>query len=69
MKISAKKQLSGVVTSNENGSVNGITTLQLPCGQLITSTITMSSIEELELEVSSQAVAIIKSSSVMMGIE
>ncbi|MDO5690677.1 MAG: molybdopterin-binding protein [Tissierellia bacterium] len=69
MKLSARNQLKGVVTEIQKGAVNGIVKIQLGDDQIITSSITVAAIEELGLEVGKEAFAIVKASSVMVGVE
>lgn len=69
MKLSARNQLKGKVVKIEDGAVNGIVTIELPCGQQIVSSITMSSIQSLGLEVDKEAYAVIKASSVMVAVD
>lgn len=69
MKISARNQLKGVITEIEEGAVNGIVKLDIGGGNVISSTISMASIRELELAVGKEAYAIIKATSVMMGVD
>lgn len=68
MKISARNQLKGTVAAVEKGAVNGIVKIDLG-GTIITADITNAAIDELGLEAGKEAVAIIKSTSVMVGIE
>ncbi len=65
MKISARNQLVGKITSIENGAVNAKVVVQLK-EQTITSIITLTSVEELGLEVGSDVTAVIKSSETML---
>jgi len=69
MKISARNQLKGKVTSIQEGAVNGIVTIDIGGGNVITSTISMNAIKELNLQVGKEAYAIIKATSVMVGID
>ena len=69
MKLSARNQLSGTVVAIEKGAVNGIVAIEVAPGLVITSSITNPSIEELGLSEGSEAVAVIKASSVMVGVE
>ena len=69
MKLSARNQLSGTVVAIEKGAVNGIVAIEVAPGLVITSSITNTSIEELGLTEGSEAVAVIKASSVMVGVE
>lgn len=67
--ISARNQLAGEVVEVAKGAVNGHVVIELPCGQRVKGSITNDAIEELGLAVGSQAVAIIKASDVMVGVE
>ena len=69
MKLSARNQLSGTVVAIEKGAVNGIVKIEVAPGLIITSSITNASIEELGLIEGAKAVAVIKASSVMVGVE
>ena len=69
MKLSARNQLSGTVVAIEEGAVNGIVKIEVAPGLVITSSITNASIEELGLTEGVKAVAVIKASSVMVGVE
>ena len=69
MKISARNQLKGKVVSIETGSVNAIVHIDIGGGHVISSTISISAIKELDLEVGNEAYAIIKATSVMIGVE
>ncbi|QYY35363.1 TOBE domain-containing protein [Ruficoccus sp. ZRK36] len=69
MKISARNQLAGKVVSIEKGSVNSEVEIELSGGQKIVSIITNHAVESLGLTVGGCAVAIIKASSVMLGVE
>ena len=65
MKLSARNQLKGKVVSIEKGAVNGIVGIELKGGDIITSTISLNSINELGLEVGKEAYAVIKATSVI----
>ncbi len=69
MKISARNQLKGTIISIEEGAVNGIVQIDIGGGNTISSTISMSSIKELGLEKGKEAYAIIKATSVIVGID
>lgn len=58
----------GTVAAVEPGAVNGIVRIELAPGLVISSSITNEAIEELGLKVGAEAVAVIKASSVMVGI-
>ena len=69
MKLSARNQLKGTIVSVQEGAVNGIVKLDIGGGNVISSTISMTSIKELELEVGKTAYAVIKATSVMIGVD
>lgn len=69
MKISARNQIKGTITSIEKGAVNAIVKLDIGGGNIISATISLESINELKLEVGKSAYAIIKATSVMVGID
>lgn len=69
MKLSARNMLKGTVTAIHPGAVNAIVILELDGGQLITSTISMGSLKDLNLEVGQVAYAIVKASNVIIGID
>ena len=68
MRLSARNQLPGTVIAIEKGAVNGIVTIEVAPGVVITSSITNAAIEELGLTEGAKAVAVIKASSVMEGV-
>ena len=61
MKLSARNQLKGKVININKGAVNSIVS--------ITATISCAAVEELGLKVGSDAYAVIKATSVMVGID
>ena len=69
MKLSARNQLKGKITSIQEGAVNGIVTIEISGGNIITATISMGSIKELGLKVGKEAYAVIKATSVMVGVD
>ena len=71
MKISARNQLKGKVVSIQKGSVNAIVEIDIGGGggNVITSTISLESLQALQLEVGKEAYVIIKATSVMVGVE
>lgn len=67
MKLSARNQLSGTVTSTDKGVTTTI--IRPDCdGSTITASITNAAAEELGLAVGIPATAIIKASDVMIGV-
>ena len=69
MKISARNQLAGTVSTIKKGAVNGHVALELADGNIITGSITNASIDDLGLEVGAPAIAIVKSTDVIVGVE
>ncbi len=69
MKISARNQFKGTIVSITEGAVNGIVQIDIGGGNIVSSTISMNAIRELQLEVGKEAYAIIKATSVMVGID
>ena len=69
MKLSARNQFKGTIVSIEEGAVNGIVQLDIGGGNIVTSTISMGSIRELGLKVGGTAYAVIKATSVMVGVD
>lgn len=68
LKLSARNLLRGTVSDCKKGAVNGEVTLQLAGGKTVTATITNASIDGLALKEGDPAVAVIKSSSVILGV-
>ena len=66
MKISARNQFEGTISSVVEGSVNGVVTIDFE-GYAIKADITMESIKGLELAEDKKAFAIIKASNVMFA--
>lgn len=69
MKISARNVLKGKVKSVNPGAVNVEVTLALPGGAEIVSIVTKKSAEGLGLAEGKEAYAIIKASSVILGVD
>lgn len=67
--ISARNQIEGKVVEVKEGAVNGHVTIEIPCGCKIKGSITNEAINQLGLQVGGTAVAIIKSTDVMVGVE
>ena len=67
--ISARNQLPGPITSIKTGAVNGHVVLELADGNKITGSITNEAIEQLGLAEGGKALAIIKSTDVIVGVE
>jgi len=69
MIISAKNQLKGEIVKISDGAVNSEVVIELAPGVEITSIITKSSVENLNLSPGKEVYAVIKASNVMVGIE
>ena len=69
LKISARNQWKGTVKEIKEGAVNAIVKLEIEADVIISATISMEAIKDLALAVGSNAVAIVKSTSVMLGEE
>ena len=69
MKISARNQIKGKITNIKDGAVNAIVVLDIGGGNKISATISMDAVKELDLKIGMDAYAIIKATSVMMGID
>ena len=68
MKMSARNQLKGKITDVKKGATTTHVRIDIG-GQIITASITNESADELKLEKGKTAYAIIKASSVMVGID
>lgn len=69
MKLSARNQIKGKVIRIDEGSVNDVIALDVGGGNIVTSIISKSSVEELGIKVAMEAYAIIKATSVMIGVD
>ena len=69
MKLSARNQLKGSIIEINEGAVNAIVKINVGNDNIITADITLQSVKELELEVGKEVIAVIKSTSVMIGVE
>ena len=69
MKLSARNQFKGTVVEIQEGAVNGIVKIDIGGGNVVSATISMNAIRELGLAVGKPAYAIVKATSVMVGID
>ena len=69
MKLSARNQFKGVVVSIDEGAVNAIVKIDIGAGHIISATISMAAVKELGLAVGGEAYAVIKATSVMVGVD
>ena len=68
MKLSARNQMKGMVTSVQKGQTTGHVRIDIGNGNAITSSITNEAIDELGLKVGDEATAVIKASDVMVAV-
>ena len=69
MKLSARNQFKGTVVDIQEGAVNGIVKIDIGGGNIMSATISMNAIRELELAVGKEAYAVVKATSVMVGVD
>ena len=69
MKISARNQFKGTIVDIAEGAVNGIVKIDIGGGNIVSATISMTSIKELGLKVGGEAYAVVKATSVMVAID
>jgi molybdopterin-binding protein len=69
MRLSARNVLKGRVKSIVMGAVNAEVSIEIAGGELITSIITKASVESLGLKEGGTAYAVIKATSVMVGVD
>jgi molybdate transport system regulatory protein len=69
MKVSARNSFSGTVASVKKGAVNAEISLSLKGGTAIVATITNGSVDNLGLVVGKPAAAMVKASSIIIGMD
>jgi len=69
MKISARNILAGKVTALKKGPISALVTLEIAPQVEITASITAEAAKELKLRKGGAAYAVIKASSVLVGVE
>ena len=69
MVLSARNKFKGTICRIDEGAVNAIVCMEIAGGHRISATISMNAMKELELAVGKEAVAVIKATSVMFGVE
>lgn len=69
MKLSARNQFKGTVVAIQEGAVNGIVQIDIGGGNVVSVTISTNAIRELGLAVGKEAYAVIKATSVMVGVD
>ena len=68
MQLSARNQLEGIIRAINEGPINSEVSIEIAPGVLIYSQISTNSVNRLQLEVGKRATAIIKTDSVMVGV-
>jgi molybdopterin-binding protein len=69
MKISARNQIQGTITDVTKGATTSHVRLDVGGGAIITASITNESVDEMKLEKGQKAVAVIKATDVMIGVD
>jgi molybdopterin-binding protein len=69
MKLSARNTLAGVIRKIDPGTVNAEVAIEVAPGITIVSIITMDAVRSLGLKEGGKAYAVIKASSVMVGVD
>ena len=67
--LSARNQLAGTVCKVVKGAVNGHVSVQLPDGNVVSGSITNAAIEDLELAEGKPALAVVKATDVIVGVD
>jgi len=67
MKLSARNQISGTISSITPGAVNGSIKVDIGGGNMVTANITEEAIADLGLAIGDTVTVIIKASDVMIG--
>ena len=69
MKLSARNVLKGRVVDIDKGKVTAIVRVDIGGGTIITSSITMAALKDLNLKKGSDVHAIVKASEVLLGVD
>ena len=69
MKLSARNQFKGTIVDIQEGTVDGIVKIDIGGVNIVSATISMNAIKELDLAVGKEAYAVIKATSVMVGVD
>lgn len=69
MKLSARNQIRGTITAIQEGAVNAIVAIDIGGGNIMSATISLASVKELDLAVGKQAYAVVKATNVMVGVD
>jgi molybdopterin-binding protein len=69
MRLSARNQIKGTIIGIRTGATTAHVRVKIAPGQVITASITNEAVEDLDLKVDSEVIAVIKASDVMIGVE
>lgn len=69
MKLSARNQLKGKIVEVVKGQTTAHVRIDIGGGAIVTSSITNEAVDELKLKAGQSAVAVIKASDVMIGVD
>ncbi len=69
MKLSARNQLKGIIREIKEGEINSEVNIEIAPGVLVCAQISTASVHRLELAVGKKAYAVIKTDSVMVGVD
>ena len=69
MKLSARNVLPGKIVLVKKGPVSSLVVIEIAPGVKITSSVTANAVTDLKLKKGATAYAVIKSSSVMLGVD
>jgi len=69
MKLSARNQIKGKILGVKKGATTSHVRLEIAPGQVITASITNEAVDELGLKAGDAAIAVIKASDVMIGMD
>lgn len=64
--LSARNKLSGTIIDINRGAVNAIVKIELPSNVVISSSITLEAVDELDLTVGTEVTAVVKASEVLI---
>ena len=69
MKLSARNVLAGKIVSIKKGPISSLVVIEIAPGVKLTASITSEAVKELKLAKGKSASAVIKSSSILIGVE
>jgi len=69
MALSARNQLKGKIVSINEGAVTAYVVVDIGAGNLVTSSVSISAVHDLDLKVGTDVTSVIKASSVMLMTE